>query len=135
VLTKTCITSFSKHKRAGQVGSMFCCLQQLIPGRLVSTAEESKHCLSRPMQKKCSNMGLISISDAASKLLSQTYVICCQQNLVSGVLCDSRCTAACLQIVQCFTYCDRAQLNLMTCHPWQPTHRHLMVMICLPWQW
>jgi len=43
-------------------------------------------------------MGLISISGAASKLLSQTYVMCCQQNLVSGVLCDIRCTSACLKI-------------------------------------
>lgn len=88
----------AKHKRAGQSGSMFYSLQQLMPGRLASTAEESKHCLSRPTQKKCSNMGLISIYGAASKLLSQTHVIYCQKNLVSGVLCGSRCTAACFQI-------------------------------------
>jgi len=98
VATDVIFKSFGKHKRAGRVGSMFCCLQQLMPGRLVSTAEESKRCLSRPTQKKCSNMGLISISGAASKLLSQTYVMCCQQNLVSGVLCDIRCTSACLKI-------------------------------------
>ena len=98
VATDVIFRSFGKHKRAGRVGSMFCCLQQLMPGRLVSTAEESRRCLSRPTQKKCSNMGLISISGAASKLLSQTYVMCCRQNLVSGVLCDIRCTSACLKI-------------------------------------
>ena len=98
VATDVIFKSFGKHKRAGRVGSMFCCLQQLMPGRLVSTAEESKRCLSRPTQKKCSNMGLISIFGAASKLLSQTCVICCQQHLVSDVLCDSRYTAACFVI-------------------------------------